>query len=155
MKKITLLLLSSLLLVGTMSCENNAKTSTNAPDTTQESPKVPDAKTVQESKQDAQSQTRRNQLNADIRAHEERNNTFNKGQTDRTDAALATEVRDKLEANIPGSQLVVDAKNGVVTVSGTIPHQRDLRKIDLAKQIKGVKGVVNKVEAVTPKATKS
>lgn len=152
MKKLTLLLLSSLLLIGTIACENNAKTGANAPDSTQESPKVPDAKTVQESKQDAQSQVRRNQLNADIQAHEQRNNAFNSGAPNRTDEALATEVRDKLEANIPGSQLVVAAKNGVVTVSGTITHKQNLNKIELAKQIKGVKSVVNNVKVVEPKS---
>jgi len=148
MKKLTLFLLSSLLLLGTIACQNTAKTSADAPDSTQESPKVPDAKTVQANQQDAQSQTRRNQLNADIQAHEQRNNALNNGGTNRTDAAVATEVRDKLEANIPGSQLVVEAKNGVVTVSGTVVHQQNLSKIELARQIKGVKTVVNKVKVV-------
>ncbi|OUL23014.1 transporter [Nostoc sp. RF31YmG] len=151
MKKLTLSLLSIGLLLGTIACENNAKTSSSAPNTVQESPKAPDQKTVQVSQQDAQSQTRRNQLNADIKAHEERNNTFNKGGTNRSDAALAAEVRDKLEANIPGSQLVVEAKDGVVTVSGTVAHQQNLNKIELAKQIKGVKSVVNKVTYAAPK----
>ena len=154
MKKLTLFLLSSILLLGTIACQNTAKTSADAPDSTQESPKVPDAKTVQANKQDAQSQIRRNQLDADIRAHEQRNNAFNQSGTDRSNAALATEVRDKLEANIPASQLVVEAKNGVVTVSGSVVHAENLKKIELARQIKGVKNVVNKVKVVEPK-TKS
>ncbi|MDF5729229.1 MAG: BON domain-containing protein [Rhizonema sp. PD38] len=154
MKKLSLFLLSSILLLGTVACQDTAKTSANAPDSTKESTDVPDAKTVEANKDDAQSQMRRNQLNADIRAHEERNNAFNKGGTKRTDAALATEVRDKLEANIPGSQLLVDAKDGVVTISGNIFHSQNMKKIELAKQIKGVKSVVNNVKVVQPK-TKS
>ncbi|MDF5719937.1 MAG: BON domain-containing protein [Rhizonema sp. PD37] len=154
MKKISLFLLSSILLLGTVACKDTAKTSANAPDSTQGSTNVPDAKTVEANKDDAQSQMRRNQLNADIRAHEQRNDAFNKGGTKRTDAALATEVRDKLEANIPGSQLLVDAKDGVVTISGDIFHSENMKKIELAKQIKGVKSVINNVKVVQPK-TKS
>ena len=154
MKKLTLFFISSILLLGTIACQNTAKTSADAPDSTQQKPKVLDVNAVKEHQQDAQSQTRRNQLNADIRSHEQRNNTFNNGAKDRTDAAIATEVRDKLEANIPESQLVVDAHQGVVTVSGSVVHPQNLKKIDLAMQIKGVTKVVNKVTVVPPK-TKS
>ena len=154
MKKLSLFLLSSILLLGTVACQDTAKTSVNAPDSPQETAKVPEAKTVQANKEDAESQLRRKQLDADIRAHEQRNDALNKGGTNRTDTALATEVRDKLEANIPGSQLLVDAKDGVVTVSGNIFHSENMKKIELAKQIKGVKSVVNNVKVVQPK-TKS
>lgn len=151
MKKLTTLLLSSVLLLSTVACQNAAKTSSEAPDSTQARPQAPNTSEVQDSKNDAQSQTRRNQLNSDIRAHEQRNNTFNSGETDRTDAALKTEVRDKLEANIPKSELTVDAKNGVVTVAGTVPNQQDVKKIDaLTPQIKGVKQVINKVTYAPP-----
>jgi len=71
MKKITTLILSSLLLIGTVACENNAKTSTNAPSSTEETGQVPDTKTVQKNQSDASSQVRRNQLNSDIRAREQ------------------------------------------------------------------------------------
>lgn len=154
MRKLTMFFLSSILLLGTIACENTAKTSADAPDSTQAKPKVLDVKAVKEHQQDAQSQTRRNQLNADIRAHEQRNDTLNNGAKNRTDAALATEVRDKLEANIPESQLVVGAQNGVVTVSGSVVHPQNLKKIDLAMQIKGVTKVINQVKVVLPK-TKS
>ena len=154
MKKLTPFLLSSILLLGTVACQNSAKTSADAPSSTQESPKAPSTQTVQDSLKDAQSPMRRKQLNADIRAHEQRNNAFNGGNTNRTDTALATEVRDKLEANIPESQLLVAAKNGVVTVSGTVAYQQNLQKIELAKQIKGVKSVVNRATVAAPK-TKS
>ena len=112
MKNLTPFLLGSILLLGTVACQNNAKTSADAPNSTQESPKAPSAQTVQSNLKDAQSPLRRKQLNADIQAHEQRNNAFNGGAANRTDTALATEVRDKLEANIPDSQIVVKAKNG-------------------------------------------
>ncbi len=140
MKKITLLLLSSILLLGTVACDNNAKTSSNAPDSPAESGKVVTDKTVQTDKKDATSQVRRDQLNADIRAREQRN--LSGGSADRANTDLSSEVRSKLEANIPASQLTVTAKDGAIVVSGTVQNQEQLNKIDsLAKQIKGVKSV--------------
>lgn len=153
MKKLTPFLLSSVLLLGTVACQDVSKTSTDAPNSTQESPEAPDAETVQNSQEDAQSQIRRNQLNSDIRAREQRNNITGDDAI-RSEDDLESEVRSKLEANIPKSQLTVEATvDGTVTVSGTIPNQQDLSKIEpLSKEIKGVKSVVNKVTFAPPKA---
>lgn len=151
MKKFIPILLSSVLVIGAAGCDNAAKTSASAPDNTSESPKSPDVQTTQTNQNDAQGQIRRNQLNSDIRAHEQRNNAAG-GGTDRTGNALASEVRDKLEANIPDSQLAVQAKNGTVTVAGTVANQKDLSKIvPEASKIKGVKNVVNKASVAPPK----
>lgn len=153
MKNFTPFLLSGVLLLGTVACQNTAKTSTDAPDTVQDTANAPDVETVQTSKDDAQSEIRRNQLNADIRAREERNNATG-GDANRAAGDLESEVRSKLEANIPKSQLTIEAaEDGIVTVSGTIPNQQDLSKIEpLAREIKGVKSVVNKVTFAPPKA---
>jgi len=129
MKKITTLILSSLLLIGTVACGNNAKTSTNAPSSTEETGQVPDTKTVQKNQSDASSQVRRNQLNSDIRAREQRNNLTG-GDADRANSDLSSEVRSKLEANIPKGQLTVSAKDGAVVVSGTVETQEQLDKIE-------------------------
>ena len=150
MKKLTPFLLSTVLLLGTAACENAAKTSADAPDTVQESPKAQDTETVETSKDDAQSEVRKNQLNADIRAREERNNATG-GDAVRADEDLESEVRSKLEANIPKSQLAIEAEEGVVTVTGTLPNEKDLSKIEpLTKEIKGVSSVVNKVTFAPP-----
>ncbi len=153
MKKLTPFLLSSVLLLGTVACQDVSKTSTDAPNSTQESPEAPDAQTVQNSQQDAQSEIRRNQLNSDIRAREQRNNITGDDAI-RSEDDLESEVRSKLEANIPKSQLTVEAtEDGTVTVLGTIPNQQDLSKIEpLSKEIKGVKSVVNQVTFAPPKA---
>lgn len=153
MKKLTPFLLSSVLLLGTVACQDVSKTSTDAPNSTQESPEAPDAETVQNSQEDAQSEIRRNQLNSDIRSREQRNNITGDDAI-RSEDDLESEVRSKLEANIPKSQLSVEAtEDGTVTVSGTIPNQQDLSKIEpLSKEIKGVKSVVNKVTFAPPKA---
>jgi osmotically-inducible protein OsmY len=141
MKKLTIFLLSSVLLFGAAACSDNAKTSADAPDSTQATPEAPKAESVQKTKQDATDETRRRQLNADIKAREERNNITG-GDTKRADGDLKSEVRSKLEANLPDSQLTVEAEDGVVVVAGTVLKQEQLAKIEpLAKQIKGVKTV--------------
>jgi len=140
MKKIATLVLSSVLLIGTVAC-NNAKTSTNAPNSTEKAGEVPTTKTVQNDQNDAASKVRRDQLNSDIRAREQRNNMTG-GDADRAKGDLSSEVRSKLEANIPNGNLTVAAKDGAVVVSGTVQTQNQLNKIEpLAKQIKGVKSV--------------
>lgn len=143
MKKIATVLLSSVLLFGAVACSQGEKTSADAPNnpnaTTAQSPNT---ESVQDTQQDAASQVRRDQLNADIRAREQRNNVTG-GDTIRAEGDLESEVRSKLEANIQKGQLTVEAEDGVVTVGGTVQNQQDLAKIDrLAKEIKGVKSVV-------------
>jgi hyperosmotically inducible periplasmic protein len=141
MKKITLLFLSSILLLGTVACDNKAKTSSNAPDSIDQTGAVPTDKTILANQKDATSPVRRDQLNADIRAREQRNNITG-GDTTRANSDLASEVRSKLEANIPSGQLTVTAKDGAVIVAGTVRNQDQLNKINsLAKEIKGVKSV--------------
>ena len=143
MKKLTTVLLTSLLLLGTAACSNIDRTSTDAPN----QPGVTNnASTKTEAQQDfgdAQSQIRRKQLDEDIKAREQRNNFFNNGSAkNRPDSDIASEVRDKLEANLPKSELTVEARQGVVTVGGTVPTQEQLARIkSLAEQIKGVQGV--------------
>jgi osmotically-inducible protein OsmY len=152
MKKFTMLVLSSVLLIGTIGCGNNAKTSMNAPTSTEKTGEVPTTKTVQATQNDASSKVRRAQLNSDIRAREQRNNLTG-GDADRANSDLASEVRSKLEANIPNGNLTVAAKDGAIVVSGTVQVQNQLDKIEpLAKQIKGVKSVsvVAKVAPAVP-----
>lgn len=142
MKKLTPFLLTGLLMFGAVACADNEKTAQNAPDSTnQAQTEAPKAETVQDAQNDATSQVRRDQLNSDIRAREQRNNITG-GDADRAEADIESEVRSKLEANITKGRLTVDSKEGVVTVAGTVPNQQDLAKIaPLAQEIKGVKSV--------------
>jgi osmotically-inducible protein OsmY len=67
------------------------------------------------------------------------------GDADRAASDLESEVRSKLEANLPASQLAVEAEQGAVTVTGTVPTQEQFDRIEtLAKEIKGVNTVANK-----------
>jgi osmotically-inducible protein OsmY len=153
MKKLSMLLLSSVLMFGAVAC-SNPKTAANAPDSTQDAPKAQTTDETQANKQDATSETRRRQVNADIKAREERNNALNGGAAEnRSDGDIQSEVRSKLEANIPASALVVKSDKGVVTVSGTVPKQEQLAKIQTeAAKIKGVKSVNVKATVAAPKA---
>ncbi len=153
MKKLTLLFISSVLAVGTAACQQPAKTSADAPNdpaANVNQVQTPSAQSTEAAKEDAQSETRRKQLNSDIRAREQRNNIANDGaSTNRAPADLASQVRSKLEANIPNGALTVEGEeNGTVTVAGTVPKKAQLAKIEpLAKQIKGVTKVVVNAKA--------
>jgi osmotically-inducible protein OsmY len=151
MKKLTPFLISSFLLLGAVACQDTAKTTVTAP-APDESPQVPSAETTQAAKEDAQSDVRRRQLNADIRAREERKIATGNAPT-RSSADLASEVRSKLEANIPNGQLTVNATDdGTVTIAGTVNNQDQLAKIEpLAKEINGVRVVVTKVAVAPPR----
>ncbi|MFM5982757.1 MAG: BON domain-containing protein [Sphaerospermopsis kisseleviana] len=151
MKKLTSFLIGSLLLFSA-ACDNTAKTTVTAPEPGEgEVPVSPAAETRQETQEDAQSELRRRQLNADIRAREERN-LLTTDRTERTAADLASEVRSKLEANIPGGALTVKATDdGTVTVSGTVNNQDQLAKIEpLAKEINGVRNVIVNATVAQP-----
>ncbi|ACK73289.1 transport-associated [Gloeothece citriformis PCC 7424] len=147
MNKFTLLLISSLFMVGAAGC-NNARTSMDAP--TYRGGVVENPQNVQETKEDAESNIRQAQLNADIRAREQRNN-WSSNPLVRTNADLQSEVRAKLEANIPRAKLGVEAQEGIVTIYGVVPDEREYRTIEpLTREIRGVEAVNVDVEVVPP-----
>lgn len=153
MKKFIPFIVGSLLVVGAVGCQDTAKTSSDAPDTAGETVSSPEPNEAEKIQEDATSEVRKDQLNSDIRAREERNNATG-GDTDRADGDLQSEVRSKLEANLPASQLGVEAEDGAVTVSGTVPTDEQLQRVEtLAKEIKGVKSV--KVDVQVKPATPS
>ncbi|MEA5509408.1 BON domain-containing protein [Crocosphaera sp. UHCC 0190] len=140
----TLPLLLSVLLMVTVSGCASTKTTSDAPNTTDKNGPVATTENVKTNQEDAQSGTRKKQLESDIRAREQRNDLG--GDTEkRAEGDLANEVRSKLEANIPRGQLTVTAKKSDVTVSGTVKTQDELNKIEpLAMEIKGVNTVMVK-----------
>ena len=140
----TLPLLLGLLLTVTISACQEAKTTANAPDSTNTNGEISTEEQSDNTQNDAESPTRRKQLNQDIQAREQRNNMVGDPQQ-RAEADLASEVRSKLEANIPRGKLTVVANNAEVTVSGMVSNQEQLDKIQpLAMEIKGVRSVVVK-----------
>lgn len=141
MKKLIPLLISSVLVAGVAACESGSKTSADAPNTTNEAAQPPAKEASQQAQNDATSEVRKDQLNSDIRAREQRNDATG-GDNERDGDDLESEVRSKLEANLPASRLKVDEDDGTIVITGTVPTQEQLNKIPtLAQQIKGVTGV--------------
>ncbi len=149
-RKILASFLMSLLVVTVGAC-SDAKTTADAPNTTDQKAQTPSTQSAEMAKADAQSATRAKQLDADIRAKEQRNNAIG-NPSNRNDSDIASEVRSKLEANIPNGNLTVSSKDAVVTVSGTVSNLEQLTKIQkLAMEIKGVKSVsINAIVAAKP-----
>jgi len=138
-------LLLSILLAGSISaCSNASKTASDAPASTATNGQTSTSPNANTTKGDAQSDIRKKQIESDIRAREQRNNVVGDPQK-REVGDLSSQVRSKLEANIPNGKLTVDTKDDVVTVSGTVANQAQLAKIKpLAMEIKGVKDVMVK-----------
>jgi hyperosmotically inducible periplasmic protein len=141
MKKLTFALFGALISISMAACENPAKTSSSAPSSTDATNTSVDKPTAQTNQNDATSEMRRKQLNSDIRAREQRNDVIG-DKSVKADSDLKSQVRSKLEANLPASALAIDAKDGAVTVTGSVVNENQLQKIEpLAKQIGGVKSV--------------
>ena len=65
------------------------------------------------------------------------------------DDLIIDQVRIKLsgDQDVKGGALMVDSKQGVVTITGTVETQQQKDKATkLAKKIKGVKQVINNIE---------
>ena len=136
MNKLILFLLSGTLLLAGVGCDV-ARTSGDAPTSVEDGAEVENPAEVQETNEDASNEVRQDQLNSDIRAREQRNQVAGDEQV-RDDSDLESEVRAKLEANIPRSQL-------------TVPSQEEYETIvPLAKEIKGVNEVTTEVKVVPP-----
>ena len=149
MKIILSLMMSTMLVVLTTACNSTDKTASDAPNTTEKTGNAPTVSETASAQDDAASKVRKDQLNSDIRAREQRNNATG-GDTDRSDKDLSSEVRSKLEANLPNSNLITTAKAGAVVVSGTVKNKEQLTKIEpLAKEIKGVQ-TVNVAAKIAP-----
>jgi osmotically-inducible protein OsmY len=151
MKKLTPLLLSALLLVGGVACSDVAKTSADAPNSTEKTGEVPETDSNQTTQRDANRNVRDAQIKADERARQQRNQVgANDGKI--ADNDVESIVRDRLEQQLPSSQLAVDADEGIVTISGTVASQTELDQIaSIAKEVQGVKDVEVKAKVATAK----
>lgn len=147
MNKLTLFLLSGTLLFAGVGCDV-ARTSGDAPDSVDEGAVVEDRGEVEETLEDANSEIRQEQLDSDIRAREQRNDVLG-DPTERADSDLESEIRAKLEANIPRAKLTVDAEDGNVNIVGTVPSEKEYETIvPLAQEILGVNEVTTDVEII-------
>lgn len=147
MNKLTLFLLSGILVFAGVGCDV-ARTSGDAPSSVDDGATVEDPTQVEETLDDATSEVRQEQLDSDIRAREQRNDVLGDEQV-RDDSDLESEIRAKLEANIPRSKLTVEAENGNVKIVGTVPSEKEYETIvPLAQEITGVNEVNVDVEVM-------
>ena len=68
---------------------------------------------------------------------------------DLSDAGITAKVKSKFlgDTNVPGLKIDVDTKDGVVTLTGTVPTADEKRRaMDLAKATDGVKSVVDHIK---------
>lgn len=145
MKRIITTLATGVLLFSVAAC-SNARTSADAPTDLEDTVENPGQN--EETLEDASSEVRQDQLESDIRAREQRNEVFGDEEV-RADSDLESEVRAKLEANIPRSKLTVAAEDGAVQIVGTVPGQGEYDTIELlAYEIQGVDSVEMDVEIV-------
>ncbi len=143
MRRLTVALLASAVALGTVACDN-ARTSADAPSDLTGS--AEDPAQVEETLEDAEGDVRQAQLDSDIRAREQRNDVVG-DEGVRNDSDLESEVRAKLEANIPRSKLTVGAEDGNVKIVGSVPSQKEYETIaPLAEEILGVNSVEIDVE---------
>ena len=146
MKKLTGFLIGSALLMGAVGCDV-ARTSGDAPSDIEEGV-VENPTEVEETLEDATGEVRQEQLSSDIRAREQRNDVLG-DQEVRDDSDLESEIRAKLEANIPRSKLTVEAEDGNVAIVGTVPSEKEYESIlPLAQEITGVNEVNVDVEVM-------
>lgn len=145
MKRLIPVLLTGVMLAATAACSDVSRTSGNAPANTEGN--NGEQLNTQENKADATDQTRQSQLESDKRAIEQRNQAA--GDTKQiSDNDLQSLVRNKLEKDLPTSQLSVESKDGVVTIAGKVASQTELQRIKpLAQEVQGVKDVVVKATA--------
>ncbi|MEH2288087.1 BON domain-containing protein [Nostoc sp.] len=152
MKKLILLVVSGILVIGTFGCQEAPKTGSETPSTTNETAEVP-AKPASQTNQTLKvPETQTTPLAA---------STGTKVKTDSEKTAatkvksdLKTEVSEKLNKGLPGNKLQVENKQGEIILKGTAASVEELKKAEtLAKEIPGVKTV--KLEAKVDTVKKS
>ncbi|MDZ8052770.1 MAG: BON domain-containing protein [Aulosira sp. ZfuVER01] len=157
MKKLIPLLVSGILVVGAVGCQDATKTSSDTSTTNEVSKTAKEAsqktatgaKNATETGKTAVKETGDKTKTA-VKEAAANTKTAVKGAAESTSKSL---ILSKLSEKIPGSKLVVEDKDGVVTVTGTVPTEADLKKIvPLVKEQKGVKSVKVEAKAASAKA---
>ncbi len=149
MKKLILLLVSSILVVGTFGCQEAPKTSLETPSTTNQAAQAP-ATPASQINQTADKTTAKipGKEMIPLAANTDTKVKIDSEKTAATKAKsnLKTEVSAKLNKGLPGNKLQVENQEGEIILKGTAASAEELKKAEtLAKEVQGVKTV--KVEA--------
>ncbi|MEH2407584.1 BON domain-containing protein [Nostoc sp.] len=139
MKKLILLLVSSILVVGTFGCQEAPKTGSETPSTTNEAAQAPATPASQINQTTTNVPAKKTTPSVTSTDAEKTAATKAKGD-------LKTEVSKNLNKGLPGNKLQVENKEGEIILKGTAASKQELQKAEtLAKEVQGVKTV--KVEA--------
>ncbi len=149
MKKLILLLVSSILVVGTFGCQEAPKTGLETPSTTNETTQAP-ATPASQTNQTTDKTTAKipAKETTPLAASTDTKVKIDSEKTAATKAKsnLKTEVSEKLNKGLPGNKLQVENKEGEIILKGTAASVEELKKAEtLAKEVQGVKTV--KIEA--------
>lgn len=149
MKKLASFVITGVLMFATAACGGGTSTS-EAPDSTA----APGAAKEAASKTDTAAKDTTSTTKTAAQDAAKKTDTATKTAAQGGAAGAKTIAKNKLAEKIPGSKLDVTEKDGVLTVTGTVPTEADLKKIEPTikeYKFKDVKSV--KVEAkVAPKA---
>ncbi|MDZ8187938.1 MAG: BON domain-containing protein [Nostoc sp. ChiSLP02] len=148
MKKLIPFLVSGILVIGTVGCQETAKTGSQTPNTTNEASQAPATpasatnpnvdKTIKIPALPTLVPIPTTQTKVKIDSP--------KSAATKVESDLKTEVSKKLNKDLPGNKLQVENKEGEIILQGTAASVDELKKAEtLAKQVQGVKTV--KVEA--------
>jgi len=149
MKKLILLLVSSILVVGNFGCQEAPKTGSETPSTINEAAQAP-ATPASQINQTADKTTAKipGTQTTPLAASTDTKVKIDSEKTAATKAEsnLKTEVSEKLNKGLPNNKLQVENKEGEIILKGTATSAEELQKAEtLAKEVQGVKTV--KVEA--------
>ncbi|WP_445635839.1 BON domain-containing protein [Nostoc sp. DSM 114161] len=153
MKKLIPFVVSGILVIGAVGCQETAKTNSQTPTTTNEASQPPATpasatnpsvdKTVKVPALPTLVPIPTTQTKVKIDSP--------KSATTKAESDLKTEVSKKLNQDLPGNKLQVENKEGEIILKGTASSVDELKKAEtLAKEVQGVKMVKieAKVEAV-------
>ncbi|WP_392533843.1 BON domain-containing protein [Nostoc sp. C117] len=147
MKKLILLLVSSILLVGAVGCQEAPKTGSETPSTTNEASQAPATPASQTNATDDKTKLPEPPITSLAPSTDTKVKTDSpKIAATKAKSDLKTEVSQKLNNGLPGNKLQVENKEGEIILKGTATSVQELKKAEsLAKEVQGVKTV--KVEA--------
>ncbi|MEH2169123.1 MAG: BON domain-containing protein [Nostoc sp.] len=152
MKKLILLVVSGILVVGTFGCQEAPKTGSETPSTTNEAAQAP-AKPASQTNQTAKVSETQTTPSAATTGTKVKTDSEKTAAT-KAKSDLKTEVSAKLNKGLPGNKLQVENKQGEIILKGTAASVEELKKAEtLAKEVQGVKTV--KVEAKVDAVKKS
>ncbi|MEM7726441.1 MAG: BON domain-containing protein [Cyanobacteria bacterium P01_A01_bin.45] len=142
MKRFIPFLVSGMLVVGTFGCSDNSNESASeTPSDTSANSEVL-APPAQEASSNVEGKIEDKDKSADVPGVDAVKEPTAIDGLGELDSEVTKKVSKALKEKLPASNLEVNEKEGVITVSGTVSSDEELKEIEpIVSQLKGVKGV--------------